>query len=202
MAARRDPLHNPLALAVLAYLVERPMHPYELGKLLEERNAGRSIDYKYSSLYMVVNQLVRAGYIEALGSERGGRRPERTVYRNTESGSERLRERMRELVSVPAKEYRQFEAALSLIVVLSPDEVPALLDQRHRALVEQAEQQRAAIRAASDVDPLFLIEYHYRLELLEAEQRFVERFRAHIRQDSAVLDSFWRRLHARRATPG
>lgn len=30
---------NPLGLAVLAYLAERPMHPYELGKLLTEHDA-------------------------------------------------------------------------------------------------------------------------------------------------------------------
>ncbi|WP_280267187.1 PadR family transcriptional regulator [Nocardia wallacei] len=197
MAARRDPLHNSLALAVLAYLVERPMHPYELGKLLQERNAGRSIDYKHSSLYMVVDQLLRAGYIEALASERAGQRPERTVYRNTDSGAERLRERMRELVSVPAKEYRQFEAALSLIVTLPPADVADLLDQRHRALAEQAEQQRAVVRAAADVDAVFLIEYHYRLELLEAEQRFVDRFRTLIRDDPEALGRFWEQLHAR-----
>ncbi|WP_107658674.1 PadR family transcriptional regulator [Nocardia suismassiliense] len=197
MAARRDPLHNALALAVLAYLIERPMHPYELGKLLKERNAGRSIDYKHASLYMVVEQLTRAGYIAPQHTEREGQRPERTVYRPTESGTSRLHERMRELVSVPAKEYRQFEAALSLIVVLPPQDVADLLDRRQRALAEQIDQQRAFVRAADDVEPLFQIEYHYRIELLEAELRFIERFRDRIRADPAALGQFWQQLHAR-----
>ena len=29
---------NPLGLVVLAFLQERPMHPYELGRLLKSRN--------------------------------------------------------------------------------------------------------------------------------------------------------------------
>ncbi|WP_378733146.1 PadR family transcriptional regulator [Nocardia brasiliensis] len=196
MAARRDPLHNPLALVVLAYLIERPMHPYELGKLLKERNADRSIEYKHASLYMVVDQLTRAGYLEAQHTERAGQRPERTVYRPTESGKSRLLERMREMVSVPSTEHRQFEAALSLIVVLPPAEVPGLLAQRQLALAERAEQQRSIIRAADDVDPLFLIEYHYRLELIEAEQRFIERFRDLIQQNPSALGQFWQQLHS------
>ncbi|GAA5085687.1 PadR family transcriptional regulator [Nocardia iowensis] len=196
MAARRDPLHNPLALVVLAYLIERPMHPYELGKLLKERNADRSIEYKHASLYMVVDQLTRAGYLEAQHTERAGQRPERTIYRPTESGKSRLLERMREMVSVPSTEHRQFEAALSLIVVLPPEEVPGLLAQRQLTLAEQAEQQRSLIRAADDVDPLFLIEYHYRLEMIEAEQRFIERFRDLIQQNPAALGQFWQQLHS------
>ncbi|MEV6554361.1 PadR family transcriptional regulator [Nocardia sp. NPDC051756] len=196
MAVRRDPLHNSLALVVLAYLIERPMHPYELGKLLKGRNAQRSIDYKHASLYMVVEQLTRAGYIEALHTERDGQRPERTVYQPTESGRARLRERMREMISVPAKEYRQFEAALSVLVVLSPAEVPALLEQRRLALAEQAEHQRAVVAAAPEVDQVFLIEYHYRLELIEAEQRFVDSFRALIQQDPTTLGQFWQQLHS------
>ncbi|PXX69344.1 PadR family transcriptional regulator [Nocardia tenerifensis] len=195
MATRRDPLHNSLALVVLAYLIERPMHPYELGKLLESRNAERSIEYKHASLYMVVEQLTRAGYLEPLRTERAGQRPERTVYRPTESGRARLRERMRELVSVPAKEYHRFEAALSVLVVLPPTEVPGLLEQRGQALAEQIEHQRSVVAAAPDVDPVFLIEYHYRLELLEAERRFVDRFRALIQHDPAALGEFWQRLH-------
>ncbi|MBF6174977.1 PadR family transcriptional regulator [Nocardia blacklockiae] len=195
MAARRDPLHNPLALTVLAYLIERPMHPYEIGKLLKQRNADRNIDYKHASLYMVVDQLARAGYIAAAGTERDGARPERTLYTPTETGETRLREHLREMVAVPGKEYRQFEAVLSLIVVLRPEEVPALLEQRQRALTRQAAQQRSVLAAAHDVDQLFLIEYHYRLELIEAEQRFIDRFRNLIEREPAALGPFWQQLH-------
>ncbi|MFC9999373.1 PadR family transcriptional regulator [Nocardia sp. NPDC127526] len=202
MATRRDPLHNPLALTVLAYLLERPMHPYEIGKLLKQRNADRNIGYKHASLYMVVDQLARAGYITAVHTERDGQRPERTVYTPTEAGAERLRDHMREMVAVPGKEYRQFEAALSLIVVLPPEDVPALLARRRRALQEQAAQQHAVLDRAREVDPLFLIEYRYRLELIEAELRFIDRFRELIEHDPAALGEFWRQFHAARSAPG
>ena len=37
MADRRRSISNPLALAVLACLHERPMHPYEMAGTLRER---------------------------------------------------------------------------------------------------------------------------------------------------------------------
>lgn len=188
---------NPLALAVLAFLMERPMHPYELGKLLKRRNKQDSIKYKHASLYMVVGQLSRDGYIAAQETVREGQRPERTVYRLTDEGEAELRARMRELVSEPVKEYPRFEAALSLIAVLPPEEVTGLLEQRRDALTEQATRIRAHLRE-STIDPLWLIEDEYRLELTLAEVRFIERFQHLIAQGGPQFGEFWRKLHASR----
>lgn len=191
------PVRNPLSLAVLAYLMERPMHPYELGKLLRQRDKQESIKYKHASLYMVVEQLARESYIEAQETVRDGQRPERTVYRLTGAGHTELHERMRELVAVPAKEYPRFEAALSLIVVLPPAEVAQLLEQRQRALAEQAETLSAFVRDNQDVDRLFLIEHDYRLSLIEAEQAFLRRFQESITDGGPEFGRFWRELHGR-----
>ncbi|TLS46292.1 PadR family transcriptional regulator [Streptomyces montanus] len=189
---------NPLALAVLAYLLERPMHPYELGKVLKQRNAQESIKYRHASLYMVVDQLSRDGYIEAQETAREGQRPERTVYRLTDVGATELQERMRELVAVPAKEYPRFEAALALIAVLPPDEVTALLDQRQGALEKQVVELRGRL-AKADIDPLWLIEHEYRLGQTEAELQFLQRFRHLVTEGGPEFGAFWRRLHANRS---
>lgn len=196
MTTRRA-IRNPLALAVLAYLAERPMHPYELGKLLKERNQQESINYKHSSLYMVVEQLDRAGYITEQEILRKARRPERTVYALTTAGRDELQRWMHDLVSVPTKEYRQFEAALALIVVLPPADMVDLLEQRQRALADQANQIRATVRTAlaHNTDPLFLIEDEHRLTLLEAEQSLIQRFSQQI-TDSPDFGRFWREVHS------
>ncbi|WP_075090197.1 PadR family transcriptional regulator [Verrucomicrobium spinosum] len=54
---------NPLALAVLALLFERPMHPYEMAATLKERHKEDSIKLRYGSLYTVIDILVREGHI-------------------------------------------------------------------------------------------------------------------------------------------
>src|SRR6516165_9851217 len=129
MAKRSHP-SNPLALAVLALLFERPMHPYEMGLVMKQRHKEDSIKLRYGSLYTVIDLLLARGFISARGIARDGRRPERTVYEITNSGRDELRCWMADLIGEPVKEYPQFEAALCLLPVLPPDEALALLRQR------------------------------------------------------------------------
>ena len=79
MAGQRRRVSNPLALAVLATLRTRPMHPYEMATTMRAQGKERSIKLNYGSLYTVVDNLAKHGLIEAMEASREGRRPERTV---------------------------------------------------------------------------------------------------------------------------
>jgi DNA-binding PadR family transcriptional regulator len=167
---------NPLALAVLALLFERPMHPYEMGVIMRQRHKEESIKLRYGSLYTVIELLQRRAFIAARETGRDGRRPERTVYEITPAGSDELHDWMADLIAEPSKEYPQFEAALCLLPVLPPDETLALL-QRRRGRLEQnvaALIQQVESIAEKNIPPLFLVETAYRLALMNAEQRFVD----------------------------
>src|SRR5258707_7653142 len=106
----RRKVNNPLALAVLASLFERPMHPYEMASTMRERGKDQSIKLNYGSLYTVVEALQQHGLIVAQETERAGRRPERTIYRLTDAGRMELIDWVSELLSTPAKEFTRFEA--------------------------------------------------------------------------------------------
>ena len=125
MAKRR--VSNPLALAVLGLLTERPMHPYEMSNTLRERAKEESIKLNYGSLYSVVESLQRHQLIEVQETIREGRRPERTIYAITDAGRTEFVDWLSDLLAIPVKEYTQFEAALSLMPGLPPDEVLRLL---------------------------------------------------------------------------
>ena len=58
---------NPLALAVLALLFERPMHPYEMAATLKQRHKEDSIKLRYGSLYTVIELLRGPGFHRAPG---------------------------------------------------------------------------------------------------------------------------------------
>jgi len=131
---------NPLALAVLALLFERPMHPYEMAATLKQRHKGESIKIRYCSLYTVIELLVKRGFIAAKETSREGNRPERTVYALTPTGCAELRAWMQDLLRDPVNEFPQFAAGLSLLPVLPPEEAVALL--RDRALRLSAEATR------------------------------------------------------------
>ena len=134
---------NPLALAVLALLFERPMHPYEMGVILKQRHKEESIKFRYGSLYTVIELLLRRGFIVARETARDGRRPERTVYAVTDTGRDELRAWMADLIGEPIKEYPQFEAALCLLPVLPPDEAVALLRLRLQRIAQNSTAKRA-----------------------------------------------------------
>ena len=76
----KRPVANPLALAVLSCLWERPMYPYEMTTNLRERGKEDSIRLNFGSLYAVIKSLEKHGLIVATHTEREGNRPERIVY--------------------------------------------------------------------------------------------------------------------------
>jgi DNA-binding PadR family transcriptional regulator len=196
MAERRK-VGNLLALAVLSYLTQRPMHPYELSRTLREHGDARSIKFNHGSLYMVVGQLAKAGFIAEQETTREGQRPERTVYALTDSGRHELRDWMRELVEYPQHEYPHFVAALSLIGALPPSEVVKLLRRRLDRLAEQCVEIRAIIddTLGKGVPGLFVVEEEYRLTLLEAESSFVERFVEQIIHPKTGWGRIWAEFH-------
>src|SRR5262245_5819052 len=129
MATKRK-VSNLLALAVLSYLTQRPMHPYELSRTLRDNDDVRSVRFTHGSLYMVVQQLEKAGFIAAQGTNREGLRPERTTYALTDAGRQELREWLRDLIGELEYEYPSFVAALSFIAALPPSQVVPLLRRR------------------------------------------------------------------------
>jgi len=81
------------------------------------------------------------------------------------------------MLSTPAKDYPQFEAALSLMPALPPHEVVSLLGQRLerlRTTREGVDKMLQTARAAG-MPHLFTIEHDYELAVLTVEEEFVER---------------------------
>jgi DNA-binding PadR family transcriptional regulator len=175
VTVKRRKVSNPLALAVLAELLMEPMHPYEMGRRLKEHGKDRDIKYNRGSLYMVVEQLTKAGFIVEHETVRDTQRPERTLYAVTEAGRTELYDWMRELVATPVHEYPSFGVALSLLVVLPPAETGGQLGRRLETLTGQIEEIRDAMSQAQEqgVDWWFLIEEEYRLAMCEAERGYV-----------------------------
>jgi DNA-binding PadR family transcriptional regulator len=169
-------ISHPLALAVLVLLFEKAMHPYEMAATLKQRRKERSIKLRYGSLYTVIGQLEREGFIEAAGTERDGGRPERTTYRITDAGETEMSSWLQALLAEPVKEYPRFEAALSLLPALPPKDVQLLLAERLGRLEEQERQMQADLEdaAATNMPALFLVESEYALALVRAERAYVK----------------------------
>jgi len=197
LASKRK-VSNPLALAVMALLYERPMHPYEMVSTMRERGKHESVRLRYSSLYSVVEALEREGFISARETLREGRRPERTVYELTEAGRVEFLSWLRELLSVPAKEYTQFAAGLTFLPALPPREASVLLDERVRRLEEEIYEMRSLLDAVMEqgLPRLFLIESEHELILREAELRWVRELVREILDGTLGGMQEWMTFHA------
>src|ERR1700691_6046562 len=110
--------------------MQRPMYPYEMAATLRHRGKDEAIKINWGSLFTIVQNLEKYGFIEAVEVAREGRQPERSTYQITDAGRAELLDWLRELLGVPEREYTRFEAALGESGVLGPDEVISLLRQR------------------------------------------------------------------------
>jgi DNA-binding PadR family transcriptional regulator len=199
MASERK-VSNSLALAVMALLYERPMHPYEMVSVMRERGKHESVRLRYSSLYSVVEALEREGLILPLETVREGRRPERTVYGLTEAGRIEFLSWLRELLREPVKEYTQFAAGLTFLPALLPEEAAALLEERVRLLEEEVEERRSLLDTVMErgLPRLFLIESEHELILRKAELKWVRKLVREIQAGTLGGMAEWESFHSNR----
>src|ERR1700751_4655379 len=88
---------SPLALSILELLDEEPMHPYEMAARMRIRHHDEFIRLNFGTLYHSVEVLDRKGWIVPGEREKEGRRPDRTIYKLTDSGREVLTATLAEL---------------------------------------------------------------------------------------------------------
>ncbi|WP_103353735.1 PadR family transcriptional regulator [Amycolatopsis sp. CA-128772] len=193
---KRRKVGNLLGLAVLSAVQERPMHPYEMAAVLKERGKDADLPIKWGSLYTVVANLEKHGFIEAVESVKDGGRPERTVYRITPAGREEYEDWVRELVGTVDPEPPRFRSGLSMIGVLGPDQAISRLRERLDQLDERAEKQRAGLDQLRPLMPrMFLIEVEYDIAMTEAEARWVRGFLDELTSGTMPGIAAWRRWH-------
>jgi DNA-binding PadR family transcriptional regulator len=163
---------TPLGIAVLALLAERPMHPYEMYRLLLERHEDRRVKIRPGSLYHTVDRMAENGLVEAIGTERDGGRPERTTYQVTDTGRQELTDRIRTLLATPVNEYPQFPVALGEAHNLPLQEVIELLSTRVRRIEGELAGSAALLRSADErgVEEAYLLAAHFAQELLTTER--------------------------------
>lgn len=165
-----------IALAVLAFLDEAPMHPYRMQQLIKERGKDEVIHVQQrASLYQTIKYLLRAQLIQVRETEREQKRPERTIYALTAAGRQTLYQWLREMLSTPASEFPEFPAALAYLALLTPEDALLQLQARANALTAEVTRlDRQLDQAAQHVPRLFLIELEYLHTALTAERTWVQ----------------------------
>lgn len=194
--AKRRKVGNLLALSLLSLLAQQPMYPYEMAQTLRARGKDQNFTINWGSLYTVVNNLVKYGFIEEAGTAREGRQPERTTYQITARGLAELRDWLAELLSVPEDERGGFVTALSEAAILPPDEVIELLTTRLATLDKANAVHQADMKLWTERLPrILLIETEYQLAMRLAQATWVRGLLRELIEGTISGIDAWRRMH-------
>ena len=180
-----------LALAVLALLVEAPMHPYRMQQLLRERGKGDVVNLgQRSQLYKTIDRLARDGLIAEHVTERESARPERTVYALTEDGRDTAQEWTQDMLADPRQEFPEFLVGLAYLPLLDTGTVLRALEARLASLHRRLAVQRAAVETAPAFLPrVVLVEGEYLQTMLAAELDWIEALADDLRTGKLHWDS-------------
>ncbi|WP_331727513.1 PadR family transcriptional regulator (plasmid) [Streptomyces sp. NBC_00161] len=145
------PRSSPLALTVLALLHYKPLHPYGIQRLVKDWGKEQVVNVRQrASLYRTIERLNGDGLIAVRETERDQQYPERTVYEVTDAGRKTARAWLEEMLSAPKQEFPEFPAALSNLLLLTPEEMANVLERRAVALAEKLDGLEAALAAEAD----------------------------------------------------
>ncbi len=163
------------ALAVLCLLRERPMHPYEMRKVMDLRHKSDRLELKPGSLYNAVAWLVRQGFVRVAATNREGRRPNRTIYRITPAGDAAVKTWLTQMLGEPQQNTSSFVVALDHLVHLSPADAADVLARRREVRAQMiAELQARTATLAPRIGRINLIEVEHDLALARAELAWLE----------------------------
>jgi DNA-binding PadR family transcriptional regulator len=193
--AKRRKVGNLLGLYLLSLLSQQPMYPYEMAQTLRYRGKDKNFPINWGSLYTVVANLAKYGFIEEAGTVREGRQPERTTYQITELGLAELRDWLTELLSVPEDESNGFVVALSEALILPPDEVIELLRTRLATLDKANAAQQSDLRQWVELLPrVLLIEAEYQLAMRVAQSQWLRGLLTELVEGTIGGIDGWRRM--------
>jgi DNA-binding PadR family transcriptional regulator len=179
---------TPLAMAALALLSERPMHPYEMYQTLIHRSEDRIVKVRPGSLYHTINKLDELGLVTATGTDREGNRPERTTYEITEQGQLALAERIASVIEAPEYEFPIFPVAISQSHHLPRELVTTLLTRRLHELDARREHLAEELTHLHrmELPRKYWLDVDYLRSQYDAERAWLERVIGEI--ESGALD--------------
>ena len=179
-----------VAVMALALLHEQPAHPYEVFRTLEQRCDTRLARVNAGAVYHAVERLVADGLAEAAGTEREGRRPERTTYRITEAGEAALAPRIVSLLADDHPAYPLFPVGLAEAPHVPRADVLAALVARRDRLAAALDRAAARLdRSAGRGLPLrYVLDADHEAAMLSAEIAWLDDIVTRIAADPTPWD--------------
>lgn len=192
---------SPIALAVLCLLIEEPMHPYRMQQLIKERGKHEVINVRHrASIYQTIDRLLRDGAIAIKGRKQNEGKPDLTIYEITDEGRKAAYTWLREMLSTPKQEFLEFPAAVSFLMLLTPEDVVEELEKRANALEDTLARIDDQLQAVMEegLPRLFLLETEYQRAMLVTELEWIRSIINDIQTKKIQWDEEWLRAIAKK----
>jgi DNA-binding PadR family transcriptional regulator len=127
-------------LILLSLIAERPRHGYEIEGVIEERGMRNWTEIAFSSIYFILNKLVKDGLADAVTAPASGRGPAKKVFTITPAGIAALRNGVEQSLHDPDLGDQAFLFGLSCLPLLSRGDALAALKARRQFLQQKHEE--------------------------------------------------------------
>jgi DNA-binding PadR family transcriptional regulator len=139
-------------LVLGAVRIFQPVHGYDVRRELVSWHAEEWAQVAPGSIYNALKTLTRDGFLEVVGTDQIGGRPERTTYRLTARGEQELTELLRDTWWTVRMPLDPLAAGVALILFMARDEAISALEARIAQVQGQLAHMEHAIRAIDDVE--------------------------------------------------
>ncbi len=160
-------------LTILAILSETERYGYETDKLIAERGLKTSGKIALSSIYAVLNRLLKKGLISSREVTQSGR-PPRKLFAISYSGRVELEDALFKALMPEDDLLGQFELILLVWPLLSQDRKKELLGSYHKWLGDKTIILRDAV--SREINPVAAAFYDRPLAILKAEIDWLSEF--------------------------
>ncbi|MFC4768029.1 PadR family transcriptional regulator [Effusibacillus consociatus] len=119
-----------LRLLILGLLCDQDLHPYEVLQILKMRQVHDYIKVNYGTLYYAFEQLEKNGWIEVKEVIQEEKRPEKKVYRITETGRSEFKKMLHKAFRTESKMFHPLYPALMNADFADADQVKAAIKEK------------------------------------------------------------------------
>lgn len=178
------------AFVVLVVLAERPMHGYDLQKVIHNRGFQFWTQVRRSSSYKALQVLERNGLITARTESGAG--PSRHVYSITERGIEELHKEGLRKLAAPGHPRSEIDLAIYALPMLPRDRALTALRQSRTYLEARAGFLRERLQWCTDRGlRLPALSFERPLAALEAELNWLDRLATEYEADTDLSIQQW-----------
>lgn len=162
--------------ALLGLLCEGAKHPYELEKIIEDREMRYWTEISMSSIYKLLRKLENEKYVSSTKKITNENRVTKT-YKVTNKGKEAMKEKLREIISSWEKPKRPIDIAMSNLYLLEKNEVFDCFNKYVTTIDEMIKCYKDLKEYLEKHCPISNVQLANRpIQMLQAEKKWIKEF--------------------------